>query len=149
MNLGSRMLEAKNLYGVVCAYSVVSDSLRLPWTAALQASLFMEFSRQEILEWVAISFSRRSSRPRDQTCVSGISCFGRGIPYHLCHLGISPSNLYAEALPSPPMRLYLGTGPLRVIKVKWGRKVRPWSKRINILIWVTRECYSFLYSFIK
>ena len=33
----------------------------------------MGFSRQEFLEWVAISFSRGSSRPRDQTQVSRIS----------------------------------------------------------------------------
>ena len=32
-----------------------------------------------ILEWVAISFSRRSSPPKDWTCVSGI---GRQILYH-------------------------------------------------------------------
>ena len=32
--------------------------------------LSMEFSRQEYWEWVAISFSRGSSRPRDQTWVS-------------------------------------------------------------------------------
>ena len=32
-----------------------------------------------ILEWVAISFSRVSSRPRNQTC---ITCIGRQILYH-------------------------------------------------------------------
>ena len=32
-----------------------------------------------ILEWVAISFSRGSSPPRDQTHVSYVSCFGRQI----------------------------------------------------------------------
>ena len=32
-----------------------------------------------ILEWVAISSSRGSSRPRDQTCVS---CIGRRVLYH-------------------------------------------------------------------
>ena len=32
-----------------------------------------------ILEWVAVSSSRGSSRPRDQTC---ISCIGRRILYH-------------------------------------------------------------------
>ena len=32
-----------------------------------------------MLEWVAISFSRGYSRPRDQTCVS---CIGRQILYH-------------------------------------------------------------------
>ena len=32
-----------------------------------------------ILEWVAISFSRRSSQPRDRTCVSYVSCIGRQV----------------------------------------------------------------------
>ena len=36
-------------------------------TAAYQAPQSMEFSRQELLEWVAISFSTGSSRPRDWT----------------------------------------------------------------------------------
>ena len=35
-----------------------------------------------ILEWVAISFSRGSSRPRDWTCVSCLSCTGKQILYH-------------------------------------------------------------------
>ena len=44
---------------------------------------YLEFSRQErILEWVAISSSRGCSWPRDQTCVSCISCTGRQILYH-------------------------------------------------------------------
>ena len=42
-----------------------------PWTVACQTPLSMEFSRQErILDWVAISFFRTSSQPRDQTWVS-------------------------------------------------------------------------------
>ena len=40
-----------------------------------------------ILEWVAISYSRASSRPRDQTRISRITCFGRWIPLPLCRLG--------------------------------------------------------------
>ena len=35
-----------------------------------------------LLEWVAISSSRGSSWPRDQTWVSCISCIGRQILYH-------------------------------------------------------------------
>ena len=45
-----------------------------PWTVAYQAPPPMAFSRQE---WVAISFSRGSSWPRDWThisCLGGISC---------------------------------------------------------------------------
>ena len=36
-------------------------------------------SQARILEWVAISFSRESSPPRDRT---GVSCIGRQILYH-------------------------------------------------------------------
>ena len=35
-----------------------------------------------IPEWVAISLSRGSSRPKDQICVSCVSCIGRRILYH-------------------------------------------------------------------
>ena len=35
-----------------------------------------------ILEWVAISFSRASSWPRDQTHITYVSCIGRHVLYH-------------------------------------------------------------------
>ena len=35
-----------------------------------------------VLEWVATSYSRRSSQPRDRTHVSCISCTGRWVLYH-------------------------------------------------------------------
>ena len=35
-----------------------------------------------LLEWVAISSSRGSSRPRDWNCVSYVSCISRQILYH-------------------------------------------------------------------
>ena len=40
-----------------------------------------------ILEWVAVSSSRGSSRPKDQTIISGVYCFGRQILLPLSHLG--------------------------------------------------------------
>ena len=43
------------------------------WIVALQAPLSMGFPQAKILEWVAVSFSRAFSRPRDQTQVSGIA----------------------------------------------------------------------------
>ena len=39
-------------------------------------------SQARILEWVAISYPRGSSRPRDWTHISCISCIGRWILYH-------------------------------------------------------------------
>ena len=40
-----------------------------------------------ILEWSSISYSRGSFRPRDWTCATCVSCFGRWILYHLMPLG--------------------------------------------------------------
>ena len=34
------------------------------------------------LEWVANSFSRASSQPRNRTCLSWVSCIGKRILYH-------------------------------------------------------------------
>ena len=67
--------------------SVVSNSLRPSWTEAHQAPLHGIFPAR-ILEWVAISSSRESSWPRDQTYISYVSCIGRqanSLP--LCHMG--------------------------------------------------------------
>ena len=52
-----------------------------PWTTALQAPLSVGFSSQ-MLEWVAIFSSRGSSWPRDQICISCVSCVGRWNLYH-------------------------------------------------------------------
>ena len=35
-----------------------------------------------ILEWVSMTSSRASSRPRDQTHISYVSCSGRRVLYH-------------------------------------------------------------------
>ena len=59
----------------------------IPWTVARQALLSMELSRQEILEWVAISSSRRSSGLRDQIHVYCISCNCQADSLPLSHLG--------------------------------------------------------------
>ena len=60
---------------------VVSDFLWLPWTIACQALLSTGFPRARILEWVAISFCRASSWPRDGSHISWVSCTSRQILY--------------------------------------------------------------------
>ena len=62
--------------------SVVSDSAT-PWTVAQPGSSTHGILQARILEWVAISSSRRSSRPRGQTGVSYVSCTGRWVLYLL------------------------------------------------------------------
>ena len=42
-----------------------------------------------IVEWVAMLFSRRSFQPKDRTHISSVSCIGRQVLYHWCHLGSS------------------------------------------------------------
>ena len=44
-----------------------------------------------ILEWVAMPSFRGSSRPRDQEVLSSVSCIGRRVLYHECHLGSTQS----------------------------------------------------------
>ena len=50
-----------------CSVTQLCPTLATPWTVAHQAPLSMGFSRQEILEWVAISFFKGSARPKDRT----------------------------------------------------------------------------------
>ena len=52
--------------------SIMSNSLATPWTIAHQIPL-SGISQARILEWVAIFFSKGSSWPRDQTCISCIA----------------------------------------------------------------------------
>ena len=56
------------------SHKVTSNSFAIPWTTACQVSLAMGILQARILEWVALSSSRGSSRPRDGT---HISCNGR------------------------------------------------------------------------
>ena len=61
------------------SFEVMSNSFATSLTLTGQAPLSMGFFQERILEWVGISFSRGSSRPRDHTCFSHI---GRWILYH-------------------------------------------------------------------
>ena len=74
------------------------DSLG-PMDCSHQAPLSMKFLRQEywsglgLVEWVVITSSRGSSRPRDHTRISYVSCIGRQVLYHQHHLG--SASLYS------------------------------------------------------
>ena len=75
-----------NMDCLVCVYAHSCLTLRpcglqparLPCCGILQARM---------LEWVAMISSRLSSRPRDQTRVSCVSCIGIQVLYHEHHLG--------------------------------------------------------------
>ena len=69
-----------------------------------------------ILEWVAIPFSRRSSRPRVQTCISYITCIGNRV--------LTTSTTRAGVSAGLRGRVVLGhttLGPLWKDSWCWGR----------------------------
>ena len=71
----------QNIKAIACVLSRVWLFVIL-WTVAHQAPLSMGILQARILEWVAVSSSRGSSWPWDQTRVFGISCTGRQVLYH-------------------------------------------------------------------
>ena len=73
-------------------------------------------SQARILEWVAISYSRGSSRPRDRTRVSYVSCIGRQV---LCHqlrwYSTKPPWQYYLWLPCTPQENTFNALPLSLV----------------------------------
>ena len=66
-------------------------TLATPWTVCSPPGFSVHgIFQARIIEWVSISFSRGSSRPRDRT---HISCIGRGILLLLSHLGSHPPSI--------------------------------------------------------
>ena len=69
---------------LLCRFSHVRLFATL-WTVTLQAPLSVGILQARTLEWVAMLSSRGSSRSRDQTCISYISCIGRWVLYNWSH----------------------------------------------------------------
>ena len=78
----------ENYLAGLCACSAMSDSLQPHGLYSLSGFSVYGIFQARIVEWVAISFPRGSSRPRDQTHVS---CLAGGF-YTTEPLGASPSN---------------------------------------------------------
>ena len=71
----------------LCVHAQLCLTLCDPMAHSLPGSSFHGIHQGRKLGWVAISFSRGSSRPRDWTRVSCISCIGRRILYHCITCG--------------------------------------------------------------
>ena len=69
-------------------YCIALRACLTPMDCSLPSSSVHGIFQASILEWVAISSSGGSSRPRDQICVSYISCIGRQITTELVGLPI-------------------------------------------------------------
>ena len=72
----------------ICSFKgeVLCSTLCNPMDCSLPVSSVYGIFQARILECAAMPSSRGSSRPRDQTHVSYVSCIGRGVLYHSCQL---------------------------------------------------------------
>ena len=61
----------------VCSVTQSCPALCNPMEYSLPGSSVHGILQARILEWVAMPSSRESSQPRDETCVSYVSCIGK------------------------------------------------------------------------
>ena len=75
-------LPGSSIPGIFQAQVLESGAIVAPWTVACQAPLSMELPRHEY--WSGLPFPPLggSFLPRDETCVSYVSCIGRWVLYH-------------------------------------------------------------------
>ena len=66
-----------HIYACLCSVASVMSTLCYPTDYSLPGFSVHGISPARILDWVAISSSKGSSQPRDQTQVSWVSCIGR------------------------------------------------------------------------
>ena len=79
--------EARLVERSVCVHAQLCPILCDPMDCSPSSSSVHGILQARLLEWVAIPSSRGSSRPRDRTHISCVSCTGRWVLYHWCHLG--------------------------------------------------------------
>ena len=91
-------MEIHIIYNVCMCVSVAQQCLTFcsPMDCSFPGSSVHGILQARILNWVAVSSSRGSSRSRDQTLISFSFCTGRGILYQQNHLGSPLHNIYRE-----------------------------------------------------
>ena len=73
-----------------CVHAKLFSQVRLcdPLDCSSSVSSVHGILQAGILEWGAVPSSRGSSKPRDRTCVSYVSCISRWVLYHWYPMGI-------------------------------------------------------------
>ena len=75
------LLTTFKYYCLLFSHLVLSDSCD-PRDCSLPGSSVRGIFQARTLEWVAVPFSRGPSQPRDQICLSCVSCIARWVLYH-------------------------------------------------------------------
>ena len=118
---------------VLTGFNCVQPFMTL-WTRACQAPLSMGILQERILEWVAIPSCRGSSWTRDKTCISQVSCTGRGVPYYLAPPGkpCHPSLIYSflKQLISTTLCYILRTSRW----IRYSYSLALWSRNYSIML---------------
>ena len=78
-----------------------------PMDCSLPSSPVHRISPARKLEWVAISFSRGSYRPRDRTCISCISCTARLILHKILQDTYRKTSTAASLTRSKPLTVWI------------------------------------------
>ena len=82
---------------VLCVKSLrLCPTLCDPMDYNAQGSSVHGILHARVLEWVATSSSSGSSQPRDRTHVTYVSCTGRWVLYHQCHLGSAVTSCLSK-----------------------------------------------------
>ena len=101
----------------VCVCSQFCPTLCNSMDCSPPGSSVHEIFQARILKWVAISYSGISSQPRDQTCISCVSCIGRQILYHWAAWG---AQVLTEHLLNEWMIEWIDTNYLHIGLVNCG-----------------------------
>ena len=111
---GSSSKNSKQIHHVfgVCSVTQSCPALCNPMDYSPPGSSVHGVFQERLLEWVAISFSGGSSRPRDRTCISCTSLIGRQILYH-CTTWEAQDLPYNLAIP------LLGIYPKEIKTQQW------------------------------
>ena len=91
------------MWAQLLSHSVVSLSDHMGYSPP--SSSVHGIFQVKTLEWVAISFTRGSSQPRDRTRISCVSCTGRWILYHWAR-GHAQSYWWSEVKSLSHVRLF-------------------------------------------
>ena len=124
-----RETDCRPVVLIMCVCTVRSDSLWPPWTVVCQAPVSMEFSRQELLQWVAISSYRGSYQTRYGTSISCVSCIAGRIFFFFFFLTTeSPGKPYSKHSVSYSLKLKAIKRPLQLEAEQYEtEELRFWS----------------------
>ena len=120
--LGHALRSLTQNYHAECSGAQSGPAVCDPMDDSLPGCSVHGIFQARILEWVAMSYFRASSRSTDRTRISCVSCNGRQILYHL-------ATWEAQELPCDPTILL----PSKYPKEQYHRKGNQWIQGLAAL----------------